>query len=103
MAEEPVEEPVGPVGKPVPLAAFELTRLFIAEPPAGPFVPVLLLPNVEGEPRAVPTELPEEAEPEPPTACANTKVGLRASTDASATVAGFMLSPWVPDAAQHRE
>ena len=103
MAEEPVEAPVGDVGEPVPLAAFELTRLFIAE---LPFVPVLLLPKVEGppaEPRDVPTELPEEAAPEPPTAWANAKVGPRASTDASATVAGFMLSPWVPDAAQHRE
>jgi len=100
-----VDEPVVAVGEPVPLAAFELTRLFIAEPPPGPLVPVLLLPNVEGppaEPRDVPTELPEEAAPEP-TACANTKVGPRASTDASATVAGFMLSPWVPDGAQHRE
>jgi hypothetical protein len=101
-----VEAPVAAVGEPVPLAAFELIRLFIAELPAGLFVPVLLLPKFEGppvEPRDVPAELPEEAAPEPPTACANTKVGPRASTDASATVAGFMLSPWVPDAAQHRE
>jgi hypothetical protein len=95
-----VEEPVAVVEAPVPLDALELTRLSIAEPPEVPLAPVRFPPKFEPAPTAprdVPTELPEEAPeppPEPPpTACANAKLELRANTEASAAVAGFMLSP----------
>jgi hypothetical protein len=101
------EEPVAAVEAPAPLEAFELIRLSITELPEAPLVPALFRPKLgeaPTEPRDVPTELPEEALPEPPpTACANAKLELRANSDASATVAGFMLCPFGVRAADKQQ
>jgi len=94
------------VEEPVPVEMFELTWLFTRGLPEVEFVPVLLGPDVAAEPpdepplEAPPAELPEEAPlapapapPLPPPPCANAKAEPRASTDASAAAAIFMLFP----------